>query len=53
MFSKIPGNIQIDLGECLRRLWGILKEIPRNVQEDSGGIFKEIMGNVQEDSGEC
>ena len=54
MFTKIPGNLLEDSGECCYFI------IPGNVPEDSGecsrrfrGMFKKIPGNVQEDSGEC
>ena len=54
MFTKIPGNLLEDSGECY------YFKIPGNVQEDSGecskrfrGMFQKIPGNVQEDSGEC
>ena len=49
--KKIPGNVVI------LTFRGMLKKIPGNVQEDSGGyskrfrgMFKKILGNVQEDS---
>ena len=48
MFQRIPGNVQRDPGECLKRSWGMFEEILGNVQEDSG----EIPGDVQENSGE-
>ena len=44
----------------LKKIPGMFKRIPENVQEDSGEcsrifrvMFKKIPGNVQEDSGEC
>ena len=49
--KKISGNVVI------LTFRGMLKNIPGNVQEDSGecskkfrGMFKKILGNVQEDS---
>ena len=52
MLEKILG---IDMKD-----WGIFKEIPGNVAEDSGecssrfqGMFGKILGNVQADSEEC
>ena len=54
MFTRIPGNVLEDSGECS------FSNIPGNVQEDSGecsrrfrGMLKKILGNAQEDSGEC
>ena len=44
----------------LKKIPGMFKRIPENVQEDFGessrisrGMFKKIPGNVQEDSGQC
>ena len=31
MFQKIQGNVQADSEKCSRRLWGVFKEISRNV----------------------
>ena len=56
MFQRIPGNVQRDPGECLKRSWGMFEEILGNVQEDSGeipGMYKKILGNIRKDSGEC
>ena len=57
MLKKIPGNFSKD-SRGSRGFWGMLKNIPRNVQEDSGecsrrfrGMLKKIPGNVQEDPG--
>ena len=61
MFTRIPGNLLEDLGECY------YFNIPENVPEDSrecfrrfqgmfqkiSGIFKRIPGNIPEDPGEC
>ena len=54
MFTRIPGNLLEDSGECYHF------NIPGNVPEDSGeclkrfrGMFEEIPRNVHEDSGEC
>ena len=57
MFTKIPGNILEDSGECY------YFNIPGNVEEDSGeclkrlrGMFEKIPGNVRivsKDFGEC
>ena len=54
MFTKIPGNLLEDSGECY------YFNISGNVLEDSGecskrfrGMFEEIPENVQEDSEEC
>ena len=54
MFTRIPGNLLEDSGECY------YFNIPGNVEEDSGecserfrGTFEEIPGNVPEDYGEC
>ena len=54
MFTRIPGNLLEDSGECY------YFNIPENVPKDSGecskrfrGMLKKIPGNVQEDSGEC
>ena len=54
MFTRIPGNLLEDSGECY------YFNIPGNVEEDSGkcsrtfgGMLVKIPGNVQEDSGEC
>ena len=44
MFTRIPGNLLEDSGECY------YFNIPRNVTKE---MFKKITGNVQEDSGEC
>ena len=61
MFTRIPGNLLEDSGECYYfKIPRNVKEVPGNVQEDSGecsirfwGVFKKIQRNVQEDSGEC
>ena len=60
MFTKIPGNVREDSGECSRRFRGMLLRIPGNAREDSGeysrrfrGMFQKILGNVPEDSQEC
>ena len=52
MFTRIPGNLLEDSGECY------YFNIPGNVEEDSGecserfrGTFEEIPGNVPEDYG--
>ena len=52
MFTRIPGNLLQDSGECY------YFNIPGNVEEDSGecserfrGTFEEIPGNVPEDYG--
>ena len=54
MFTKIPGNLLEDSGECY------CFNIPGNLEEDSGECSRtfrrmlvKIPGNVQEDSGEC
>ena len=54
MFTRIPGNLLEDSGECY------YFNIPGNVPKDSGecskrfrGMFKKIPGNVRRDSGEC
>ena len=54
MFTRIPGNLLEDSGECY------YFNIPGNVPEDSRecwrrfrGMFKRIPGNVPQDSGEC
>ena len=54
MFTRIPGNLLEDSGECY------YFNIPGNVEEDSGEcskifrrMFPKIPGNVPEDSGEC
>ena len=54
MFTRIPGNLLEDSGECY------YFNIPGNVPQDSGecskrfrGMFEEIPGNIQENSGEC
>ena len=54
MFTRIPGNLLEDSGECYHF------NIPGNVPEDSGeysrgfrGMFKKISGNVRRDSEEC
>ena len=54
MFTRIPGNLLEDSGQCY------YFNIPGNVRRDSGeclrtfrGMFEEIRGNVEEDSGEC
>ena len=54
MFTKIPGNLFEDSGECSHF------SIPGNVQEDSGGCSRrfrgmllKIPGKVIKDSGEC
>ena len=53
MFTRIPGNLLEDSGECYHF------NIPGNVPKDSGeclrrsrGMFKKIPGNAQEDFGE-
>ena len=53
MFTRIPGNLLEDSGECSHF------SIPGNAREDSGeylrrfwGMFERIPGNLQEDSGE-
>ena len=38
MFEKIPGNVQEDSGECLKRFRGMFQKIPGNVQEDTGTL---------------
>ena len=35
MFKKIPGTVQEDSEECLKRFRGMLQKIPGNVQEDT------------------
>ena len=52
MFTRIPGNLLEDYGECYHF------KIPGNVEEDSReclrtfrGMLKNIPGNVKEDSG--
>ena len=35
-YFNIPGNVEEDFGECRRRFRGLLKKIPGNVEEDSG-----------------
>ena len=45
---NIPGNIQEDSEECSKRLRGMLEEIPWNVQGDSGECCRRFRG---EDSG--
>ena len=54
MFTRIPGNLSENSGECY------YFNIPANVEEDSGecsnrfrGMFEEIPGNVRGDTGEC
>ena len=54
MFTRIPGNLLEDYGECY------YFNIPGNVLENSGECYRrframsrKILGNVQEDSGEC
>ena len=54
MFTRIPGNLLGDSGECY------YFNISGNVEEDSGecsrgfrGMFKKILRNVRKDSGEC
>ena len=44
MLKKIPGNVQEDSGECLKRFRGCSKRFR--------GIFEEIPGNVHEESWE-
>ena len=53
MFTRIPGNLLEDSGECY------YFNIPENVPKDSGecskrfrGMLKKIPGNVREDPGE-
>ena len=53
MFTRIPGNLLEDSGECY------YFNIPGNVEEDSGErskrfreMFQKITGNVAENSGE-
>ena len=54
IFTKIPGNLLGDSGECCYFI------ISGNVEEDSGeyskrfrGMFPKIPWNAEEDSGEC
>ena len=54
MFTRIPGNLLEDSGECSHF------SIPGNVIKDSGecsrrfrGMLLKIPGNAREDSGEC
>ena len=54
MFTRIPGNLLEDSGECY------YFNIRENVQEDFGeysrgfrGMLKKIPGNVRRDSGGC
>ena len=54
MFTKIPGNLLEDSGECFHF------SIPGNAREDSWkcskrfqGMLLKISGNVRKDSGEC
>ena len=61
MFTRIPGNLLVDSGECYYfNILGMFKKIPWNVRKDSReysrgfrGMFKKIPGKVPEDSGEC
>ena len=69
MFTRIPGNLIEDSGECyffniLGNVWKDSGECSRtfreNVRKDSGEcskrfheMFKKIPGNVQKDSMEC
>ena len=53
MFTRIPGNLLEDYGECY------YFNIPGNVLENSGECYRrframsrKILGNVQEDFGE-
>ena len=54
MFTRIPGNLLEDSGECSHF------SSPGNIREDSGecsrrfrGMLLKIPGNAREDSGEC
>ena len=40
MLKKIPGNVQEDSGEFLRRVRGIIEKIPANDPEESGECLK-------------
>ena len=59
MFTRIPGNLLKDSGECYQlNIPGMFKKFPGNVQEDSGEcsrrfrlMFQKNMGNVIKDSG--
>ena len=47
MFTKIPGNLLEDSGECGRRFRGMFQKIPGNVREDSGkSKFRFILWNL-------
>ena len=54
MFTRIPGNLSKDSGECY------YFKIPGYIRRDSGecskrfrGMFEKIPGNIRKDSGEC
>ena len=54
MFTRIPGNLLEDSGECY--CFNIPGNVRRNSWECSKrfrGMLKKNPGNVQEDSGEC
>ena len=44
MLKKIPGNVQENSGEFLRRFRGIIEKIPANDPEESGECLKRCLG---------
>ena len=55
MFTRIPGNLLEDSGECSHfSIPGSAREDPGECSRRFREMFKKILpGNVQEDSGEC
>ena len=59
MFTRIPGNLLKDSGECYQlNISGMFKKFPGIVQEDSGEcpgrfrlMFQKNIGNVIKDTG--
>ena len=46
-YLNILGNVEEDSGECWRRFWGMLKKIPGNVWKDFGECSKRFRGIFQ------
>ena len=39
-YFNIPGNVKEDSGECSKRFRGMFKKIPANVSKDSCGLLR-------------
>ena len=47
MFTRIPGNLLHDSGECSTRFRGMFEEIPWNVRRDSEKCSRRFRGMLQ------